>query len=67
MSWKPEVIADSSGTWASNSLRFASEREAEIYVKDLMMRWSLVTSTRVVLCEDPVNYAIVNNVLVEVK
>src|SRR5215472_17469955 len=29
-SWKPEVIADSSGTWASNMLRFATKEEAEI-------------------------------------
>ncbi len=37
MSWKPEVIADSSGKWAGNALRFATREEAESQVLDLMM------------------------------
>lgn len=56
MSYKPEVIADSSGKWSGNALRFATEAEAEAYVKDLYRRWTLVTDTRVVACDDPVNY-----------
>jgi len=54
MSFKPEVIADSSGKWSSNALRFATEEEAKIYVDDLMMRWTAVRDTRVVEVEDPV-------------
>jgi len=54
MSFKPEVIADSSGKWSGNALRFATEEEARIYVDDLMMRWTAVRSTRVVEVEDPV-------------
>jgi len=39
MSWKPEVIADSSDKWCGNALRFATRDEAEANVQDLMMRW----------------------------
>jgi len=56
MSWKPEVIADSSGKWAGNALRFATREEAEAQVFDLSCRWMLVRETRVVECDDPVNY-----------
>ena len=56
MSWKPEVIADSSGEWCGNSLRFATKEEAEANVFDLSMRWMLVRETRVVESTDPVNY-----------
>jgi hypothetical protein len=56
MSYKPEVIADSSGKWVSNALRFATREEAEAQVHDLMMRWTLVRDTRVVESDDPVNY-----------
>jgi hypothetical protein len=63
MSWKPEVIADSSSKWCGNALRFATREEAEANVRDLMMRWMLVTDTRVVESDDPVNYRWVNNQL----
>ena len=56
MSWKPEVIADSSGEWCGNQLRFATKQEAEDNVYDLMMRWFLVRETRVVEVDEPVNY-----------
>jgi hypothetical protein len=56
MSFKPEVIADSSGKWTPNALRFATKREAERYVYDLSMRWFAVKETRVVRSKDPVNY-----------
>jgi hypothetical protein len=59
MSWAPEVIADSSGKWTGNQLRFATEREARMWVDDLSMRWISVQETRVVQSEDPVNYRIV--------
>lgn len=54
MSFKPEVQADSTGTWASNSLRFATKHEAEAYVFDLAMRWTAVRDTRVVESDDRV-------------
>jgi hypothetical protein len=54
MSYKPEVIADSSGKWSSNACRFGSLVEASEYVNDLMFRWTMVTDTRVVESDDPV-------------
>jgi hypothetical protein len=66
MSFKPEVIADSSGQWAGNALRFATREEAEANVKDLESRWFLVTDTRVVESDDPVNYRWVDGHLVDV-
>jgi hypothetical protein len=56
MSWKPEVIADNSGKFYGNALRFATREEAEKNVADLRSRWLLVTETRVVESDDPVNY-----------
>jgi hypothetical protein len=53
-SWKPEVIADDSGKWAGNTLRFATRSEAEAWVQDLKRRWVLVHDTRVVPSDDPV-------------
>ena len=43
-----EVIADSSEEWCGNALRFADQRAAEIYAKDLWSRWTAVRSWRVV-------------------
>jgi hypothetical protein len=60
MSWKPEVIADGSGEWCGNALRFASREEAEASVQDLMMRWLAVRETRVVESDEPVNYQYVD-------
>jgi hypothetical protein len=60
ISYKPEVVADSSGKWVSNATRFASETEAQIYVLDLAMRWTSVRDTRVVESDDPVTYEIVD-------
>src|SRR5712671_7125079 len=48
MSFKPEVIADASGKWCSNALRFATREEAEANVQDLMIRWLAVRETRIV-------------------
>ena len=55
-SWAPEVVADSSGKWVGNALRFATKAEAEGNVADLAWRWTAVIDTRVVETDDPVNY-----------
>src|ERR1700737_1935635 len=55
MSFKPEVIADSSSKWCGNALCFATREEAETNVRDLMMRWFALRETRVVESDDPVN------------
>ena len=60
MSYAPEVIADNSGKWCGNALRFATKEEAEANVRDLFSRWMLVKETRVVESSDPVNYTWVN-------
>ncbi len=56
MSYMAEVIADNSGKFVGNSLRFATKGEAQSYVSDLMWRWTSVRETRVVKSDDPVNY-----------
>jgi hypothetical protein len=63
MSWAPEVIADSTGKWIGNQLRFATYDEAENNVTDLAMRWTAVRETRVVESTDPVNYSYINRQL----
>lgn len=63
MSYAPEVIADKSGKWTGNALRFATKAEAEFWVADLSQRWLLVTATRVVESTDAPNYEIVDGEL----
>jgi hypothetical protein len=63
MSFAPEVIADRSGKWCGNALRFATREEAEANVKHLFYSWTNVTDTRVVESTDPVNYAWVGDAL----
>jgi hypothetical protein len=66
-SFKMEVIADSSGTWAGNALRFATHDEARRYASDLSGRWMAVRETRVVESADPVNYEIKDGALRELR
>lgn len=56
MSWKPEVIADDSGKWVGNAIRFETQSEAYDYVLGLQTRWSLVRKVRVVESDDPVTH-----------
>lgn len=58
MSWKPEVRTGNDEKWYDNSLRFATQEEAEASARDLMNRWMLVVACRAVESEDPVNYRI---------
>lgn len=62
MSWKPEVKVSSE--WSQNGLVFATEKEAKDNAKALMWRWTLVTDSRAVESDLPVNYSWVNNQLV---
>ena len=66
-SWRPEVIADETGKWAANALRFATEAEAKLSAGDLAMRWMLVRKWRAAPSDEPVNYRIVNNVMERVE
>lgn len=66
-SFAPEVVADSSGNFYRNALRFATREEAEANARDLAGRWLLVTATRATESDDPVNYSYVNGKLEAVK
>jgi hypothetical protein len=55
-SWKVELIADDTGKWATNSIRFATSSEAEEYALDLTFRWTSVREYRVSTSGEPVNY-----------
>jgi hypothetical protein len=61
MSYAGEVIADRSGKWVGNQVRFATPEEAHAYIRDLAWKWTMVTDTRVVQSDDPVNYCWLNN------
>lgn len=56
-SLKVEVIADNSGTWSSNRLRWPLDKrtEAEEYAIDLMWRWTAVREWRVVESDEEPN------------
>ena len=66
-SWKPEVIADNSGAWAGNALRFPTQAEAEAWARDLSYRWILVTAWRATESDDPPNYRLVDGATVEIE
>ena len=55
MSYMAEVIADNSGKWCANKLRFEDEEQAWAYGNDLSMRWTSVRQMRVAKSDDPVN------------
>lgn len=63
MSYKPEVITDSTGKWYGNALRFATYEEALASARDLASRWLLVREYRAVESPDPVNYQLVDGKL----
>ncbi len=46
--FKVEVVADSSGKWVGNSLRFDTVEAAEAYARDLAWRWTSVRNWQVV-------------------
>lgn len=54
-SWAPEVIADGSGKWSRNGLRFATKEESDANAQDLYSRWTAVREWRSVETDDPVN------------
>ena len=62
-SWKPEVIADATGKWYGNALRFATRQEAENNAADLARRWTLVREWRATESADPPNYTYHNRQL----
>ena len=65
MSWKPEVIADSTGKWYDNALRFATREEAAASARELSMRWLAVRDWQATESSDPVTHRWVNSHLLE--
>jgi len=57
-SWKPEVVADDTGKWYDNGLRFRTEDEAYRSASDLAGRWTLVRKWRATPSDDDPNYRI---------
>ncbi len=51
MKFKVEVIADASGAWVGNQVKFDTRGEAETYAIDLAGRWTSVRDWRVVEIE----------------
>lgn len=45
--YRVQVIADSSGEWCGNGLKFDTIEEAKDYAINLMWRWTLVRNWRV--------------------
>lgn len=66
MSWKSAVKVDVN-EWVYNGLRFATKEEAEGYVADLKMRWTMVDDTRVEESDEPVNFRWVDGKLLETE
>jgi hypothetical protein len=67
MSWIPQVIADDSGIWAGNGLRFETREEALERARALMARWTLVSDYRAVESDDPPNHRLVNGELEPIR
>jgi len=65
MSWKPEVKVN--GQWSRNALVFATEEEATASAQDLFNRWLTTAGYRAVEVDEPVNYALVDGKLVDMK
>lgn len=64
MSYRIEVRV--SGVWSGNALRLATRTEAGAYGLDLITRWTVPDSYRIVESDQPVNYSYVNWQLVPV-
>ena len=54
-SFKVMVLADNSGKYCGNGLRFANEQAAQDYAVDLAMRWMAVSDWKVEPSEDEPN------------
>lgn len=57
MSFKPQVQTVGNGDeWSGNALAFGTREEAEANARELACRWYLVTNTRAIESDEPVNY-----------
>lgn len=60
MSFAAEVVADNSGKFYGNALRFATRQEAETYARTLEWNWTAVREWRVVESDEPVTEGLSN-------
>ena len=62
VSYKYEVMTIYRGeeSWAGNAVRMATKEEADAAGHELLTRWYVPESYRVVPSDDPVNYRFVN-------
>jgi len=60
VSWASEVIADSTGKWYRNALRFATEAEALASANELASRWYMVRATRAAPAIERPNYRFID-------
>lgn len=70
MSFKPEVIADSSGKWCGNALRFPTGSPPRKRPKPRWLIWPVagfLCETRAVESDDPINYSWRNGKLIAVE
>ena len=66
-SWKPEVIADASGIWYGNALRFRTREEAENNAQELSFRWMAVRDYRASESDDEPMHTWIDNKLGWIK
>jgi hypothetical protein len=66
-SWAVEVVADSTGKFCGNAVRYDTKEAAEIAARDLFARWTLVTSWRVVPSVDAPTYTLKDQRLVRLE
>lgn len=67
MNYRPEVSTDGGKTFGQNGQIFPTKEEAEHMARDIYGRWMLATDYRATETEDPVNYTIVDGVLMPVE
>jgi hypothetical protein len=64
LSYAPQVKKfDGDDGWLGNGLRFATDREAEAWIAAAFGRQMLKRNARIVISDDPVNYAWVDGKL----
>lgn len=65
MSFKPTVRTGTDPKFYTNKLAFATREEAERSAKDLMARWLLVVEWGVEESDEPVNYRLFEDGMLE--
>lgn len=67
MSFKPMVQTANDPEYYPNNMAFSTREEAELAAKSIFNRWMLATDWRVDESDEPVNYSIVDGVMIPVS